>query len=225
MSAAWLQNLTDYVRKGGVVVLNAAQTKGLPAELLGIKLLGATAEADTARCLSPGEQPQDLSGQVFRYEKVELKGATTLIASMGGDPLITVNKLGKGRVVFSAIADLLGIDERVTPFAAHMLAHVFSAATPVRVTGDVEYLINRTSRGWVVTLINNNGVLKPQQGLAQVDRSASVTVSLSLRDQRITSAREWTSDRQLAVTTENNARGVALTIAPGGIAIVERSSH
>ncbi len=148
LSVAWLQNLTDYVRKGGVVVLNAAQTKGLPAELLGIKSLGATAEADTARCLSHGEQPQDLSGQVFRYEEVEFKGATTLIASMGGDPLITVNKLGKRRVVFSAIADLLGIDERVTPFAAHMLAHVFSAATPVRVTGDVEYLINRTSRGW-----------------------------------------------------------------------------
>ncbi len=77
----------------------------------------------------------------------------------------------------------------------------------------------------MVTLINNNGVLKPQQGLVQVDRSASVTVSLSLRDQRITNAREWTSDKQLAVTTENNARGVALTIAPGGIAIVELSSH
>ena len=81
----------------------------------------------------PVKTAQDLSGQMFRYEKVELKGASTLIAAANGDPLVTVNKVGKGSVVFSALPDLLGIDERVTPFAAHMLAHVFADATPVQV--------------------------------------------------------------------------------------------
>src|SRR6266498_3960126 len=46
-NGAWIQKLSDYVRKGGVVVVNAAQIKGLPLELLGIKSLGATAEADS----------------------------------------------------------------------------------------------------------------------------------------------------------------------------------
>ena len=28
------------------------------------------------------------------------------------------------------------------------------------------------AQGWVVTVINNHGVFKPQQGMAQVDRNA-----------------------------------------------------
>ena len=56
-------------RGGGTVVLNASQVKGLSQELLGIRLMGTTAEAHNARCLSPGETPQDLSGQIFLYER------------------------------------------------------------------------------------------------------------------------------------------------------------
>lgn len=221
-SSGWTQKLADYVRKGGVVIVNAAQVKGLPADLLGVRLLGSTSEADSARCLLKGEPAQDLSGQVFRYERVTAAGAEVMIEAANGDPLVTVNKLGRGKLVFCALPDLLGEDERITPFAAHLLAHVFSEATPITVEGDVEHLINRTERGWVVTLINNNGVFKPQQGMAQVDRSAAVTASLSLRGQLIQGAREWTGDQQLDVGMEGK---VTLKIAPGGIAIVELTTR
>lgn len=215
--AEWNASLNDYVRNGGIVVVNAGQIKNVPPALLGVRLTNATGEAEAARCLSPGEDAQDLGGQMFRYEKVELKGATTLIAAPNGDPLVTVNKVGKGSVVFAALPDLLGADERVTPFAAHMLAHVFAGATPVRVHGDVEYLINRTNNSWVVTLLNNNGVYKTQQGMAQVDRNAYVDVSISLRDEKIQSASDWISDAALKVQSEQ----VNVRIAPGGVAIVE----
>jgi hypothetical protein len=215
--AEWNQNLDDYVRGGGTMVVNAAQIKNVPQALLGVTLTNETAEADTARCLSPGEAAQDLSGQMFRYEKVALKGATTLIAAANGDPLVTVNKVGKGSVVFAALPDLLGEDERMTPFAAHLLAHVFADATPVRVSGDVEYLINRGNSGWIVTLLNNNGVYKTQQGMAQVDRNASVNVSISLPGGTIQTASEWISDAALKI----DANVVNLRIAPGGVAIVE----
>ncbi len=219
-SAEWLQKLNDYVRNGGTVVLNAAQLKGVPAQLLGVQLTNAFGESDTARCLAPGEDAQDLSGQMFRYEKAELKGATALITTSGGDPLVTLNKVGKGTVVLSLLPDLLGHDERVTPFAAHLLAHVFNDATPVKVSGDVEYLINRTANGWVVTLINNNGVFKPQQGLAQVDRNAYVSVTIGLRSGQIQSATDWITDRAL------NPANLTVSIAPGGVAVVElRTSH
>ena len=101
----------------------------------------------------------------------------------------------------------------MTPFAAHMLAHVFADATPVTVTGDVEYLINRTATGWVVTLLNNNGVFKTQQGMAQVDRSAYVTATIRVRNAKIQSATDWITDR--ALNPEN------IRIAPGGVAVVE----
>ncbi|MCU1263688.1 MAG: hypothetical protein JWM21_6 [Acidobacteria bacterium] len=221
-SKEWTQRLTDYVRKGGVVVLNSAQIKGLSAELLGVRLLGVKDEAHNARCLAQGEPPQDLSGQIFRYERVATSGSEVLMAVPTGDPLVTVNKVGRGKLVFVALPDLLGEDERVTPFAAHLLAHVFSEATPVAVDGDVEHLINRTEHGWVITLINNNGVMKPQQGMAQVDRRAVVTATVALRGQIIQSAREWTDDRSLEVNKQGK---VTVSIPPGGIAIVELSTR
>jgi hypothetical protein len=213
-SNEWIARLNDYVRNGGTVVLNAAQIKKLPEQFLGVRLLNDTGEAHNALCVAPGDEAENLKGQIFRYEKVELKGATALITAPSGEPIVTVNKVGKGSVVFVAVPDLLGEDERMTPFAAHTLAHVFADAAPVKVTGDVEYLINRTANGWVVTLLNNNGVFKPQQGMAQVDRSAYVTVTIS---GQIRSANEWISETALKI--ENGK--ATLQIPPGGLAIVE----
>jgi hypothetical protein len=219
-SAEWIQKLNEYVRNGGTLVLNAAQTKGLSEQLLGVRFTNGTAEADSARCLVPGETEAELNGQLFRYEKVELKGATTLISSSNGDPIVTVNKLGKGSVIFVAVPDLLGVDERMTPVAAHLLAHVFGAATPVKVRGDVEYVLNRTATSWVVTMLNNNGVMKPQQGMATVDRSAYVGVTISLNEQ-IQTATDWTTDKSLEVKTQNGQSTLNVQLAPGGIAVVE----
>ena len=213
-SDEWIRRLNNYVLNGGTVVLNAAQIKKLPEQFLGVRLLNATGEAHNASCLSPGEEPQDLKGQIFRYEKIELKGATTLISTLSGEPLVTVNKIGKGSVVFAGVPDLLGEDERITPFAAHMLAHVFEDAVPLKVTGDVEYLVNHTTNGWVVTMLNNKGVFKTQQGMAQVDRSAYVKVTIG---NQIKSATEWISGAPIKA---NNGI-VSLQIPPGGVAVVE----
>ncbi len=224
-SISWTKKISEYVRNGGTVVLNAGQVRGLDQELLGVRFIGVSAEAHNAHCLSPDEAEQDLRGQIFRYERIELKGAKVLIATTTGDPLVTFNKVGRGSVVFCALPDLLGEDERITPFAAHMLAHLFANATPVKVKGDVEYLVNRTDHGWVVTLFNNNGVFKSQQGLAQVDRSANVTATIRLDAQDIAVAQEWISDRIPEVKKETAGPGaVTVEIAPGGIAVVELRS-
>jgi hypothetical protein len=98
-----------------------------------------------------------------------------------------------------------------------MLTHVFTGVSPVRVSGDVEYLINRNDKGWVVTLFNNNGVNKPQQGMATVDRNAVVMATISLPGQRIRSASDWITDR----TLQTNGEVVSIKLAPGGIAVVE----
>jgi hypothetical protein len=219
-SPEWIQRLNDYVRNGGTLVLNAAQIKNIPEQFLGVRLINTTGEAHNARCLAPDEEPQDLKGQIFEYEKLELKGATPLITTLPGEPFVTVNNVGKGNVVFVGVPDLLGEDERITPFAAHLLTHIFAEATPLKITGDVEYLINRTSNGWVVTLLNNNGVFKTQQGMAQVDRTAYVNVTITLRGRQIQSATEWTSDTPLEV----NAGSISIQIAPGSLAIIELRS-
>jgi hypothetical protein len=213
-----VQRLTEYVRNGGTVVLNAAQTSGVPQGLLGVRSTNETVETDKARCLLPGDESEDLTGQLFRYEKVDLNGAQSLITTPDGAPLVTTNRVGKGKVIFCAVPDLLGEDERIVPLAAHLLAHIFVDATPVKVSGDVEYLVNRNDSGWVVTLLNNNGVYKPQQGMAQVDRTAYVNVTISVRGQQIQSANEWTEDKQLSLTGRDTLN---VRVAPGGVAVVE----
>ena len=214
-SNEWIARLSEYVRNGGTVVLNAAQIKKLPEQFLGVRLLNDTGLSHNAVCLLPDNEAESLKGQIFSYEKVELKGATAIMKVPSGEPIVTVNKVGKGSVVFVGVPDLLGKDERMTPFAAHLLAHVFVDAAPVKVVGDVEYLINRTANGWVVTLLNNNGVFKTQQGMAQVDRSAYVTATITMPGLR--RANEWTTDTALSPT--NNT--LSIQIAPGSLAIVE----
>jgi hypothetical protein len=219
---AWRGQFENYVRQGGVVILNTAQMKNLSPEFLGARLRGETAEADDARCLiSPDEAGADLSGQVFRYQRIEARGAKVLVETKTGDPLVISKQLGRGRVIFCALPDMLGEDERLTPFAAHLLAHLSADATPVRVNGDAEFLVNRNARGWVVTVFNNNGVLKPQQGLAQVDRSAYVEVKIDLRGKKIKGAQDWTTARPLEVVRENNQDAVKVKLTPGGVSIVE----
>ena len=213
----WTQKVTEYVEKGGVLVLNSAQAKPV-SHLTGVWITGATAEADQAKCLAPGESKQNLSGQMFRYDRIQTRGAAVLMAAPNGDPLVTVNKIGRGEVILVALPDLLGEDERITPFAAHLIAHLAADATPIRVEGDVEYLVNRNSRGWVVTIFNDNGVFKPQQGLAQIDRSAVATAQLSLRGEKLSRAVDWISEKALNVTA---SQSISIKIPAGGIAIVE----
>jgi hypothetical protein len=219
LSDAWANRITDYVVNGGTIVINAAQRENFSEPFLGVRSTNEFAEADSARCLLNDDGASNLSGQMFRYQIVRLDGAQTIVTSPNGDPLVTVNKRGKGSVIFCALPDLLGEDERMTPFAAHMLAHVFADATPVQVRGDAEYLINRTADSWIVTLLNNNGVFKPQQGLAQVDRSAYVTANISLRGQAIQSAVDWITDKSVVIKPASNQ--LSVNIAPGGVAIIE----
>ena len=84
---------------------------------------------------------------------------------------------------------------------------------------DLAYLRahGRNARGWVVTLINNRGVYKPQQGLAQVNRAESAEVTLGENGASFKRAAEWTTGSELKV----NGGTVSLSVPAGGVRIVE----
>jgi len=57
--------------------------------------------------------------------------------------------------------------------------------------------------------------------MAQVDRTAYVNVSITLRGEKIVSARDWIGDAALKA----DGSTVNLRIAPGGVAVVELKTN
>jgi hypothetical protein len=94
------------------------------------------------------------------------------------------------------------------------LRHVY---VPVAVRGKVEYLVNRTPRGWLVGLVNNEGVTKGNLTPTHVDRSKGQNVMVELKWGQARSASEWCTDRSLRV--QNNA--VLVPVPAGEVRIVE----
>ena len=87
---------------------------------------------------------------------------------------------------------------------------------PVEVSGDpLEYAINHTPTGWVVELVNNEGVAKRPESPAVVDPAAVAHVTLRPRVP-YSAAREWRSERDLP-----KGSTLPLEIGPGKSAFVE----
>ena len=64
----------------------------------------------------------------------------------------------------------LGTDGRPIPLLGLIMKELADAVTPIRVRGDVEWTLNRLADGgWLVGLLNNRGVLKPQHGVNPTD--------------------------------------------------------
>jgi len=72
-----------------------------------------------------------------------------------------------------------------------------------------------------VTLFNNRGVNKPQQGMAQVDRSKLEGVDILFRSGELKSASEWTTDAPLKINREGQDSRLSVEVPPGGVRIVE----
>ena len=68
-----------------------------------------------------------------------------------------------------------------------------------RPTGEIMHSFNKTKDGWLVSLFNQRGIDKTQNGIARVDRKQFVDVVLRTK-LNVTAAREMTEPRSLAVT-------------------------
>ncbi len=105
---------------------------------------------------------------------------------------------------------------RSTAIAEARLEKLVRETLPVEVLGDpIQYQINRTTRGWVVELINNAGVIKKPKEKAITDPSATARVVLRLKI-KCASAREWRSNRVYP-----SPRQIELTVGPGQSSFVE----
>lgn len=149
------QNYVDYVKNGGILLLNTVYKKDFPE------------------------------------------------FAAGGD-------YGKGKVI------VYGPDNKVEELKT-ILPALLRDLLPVTVDSDVEYIVNHNENGVVVTLINNNGVIKDWNKDAVYDPAGERTVTVTYTGEgRVKAANEWITDAPLAANKVQTVK-----IPSGDVAVIE----
>jgi len=220
IDSAFAEKLVAYVAEGGTLVINWKQIEDY-CQLFPDDFLGASVEPERRKAIS---SYSNLSGKVlheridFSYNAVTLPAkseAAIFTADSRRDPLVVVSPYGKGKVVLS-LPDFL--KERYSSgtmlnIFSDLLLHLSRSSLPLSVEGDVQFQVNRNSRGWVVALYNNYGMAAGrdwQNPMPAPDPKEDVMVTIKPK-QPFSSAREWFTCTQ----------GLTLNVPAGEVRIVE----
>ncbi len=96
------------------------------------------------------------------------------------------------------------------------LARLAQDSLPIEISGDaIQYQVNRTSRGWIIELINNAGVIKKKDQPAVVDPNAIARVRLRFK-LPCKSATELRANRM-----HENPNELEVSVGPGAVEFVE----
>lgn len=165
LTAAEGRRLAEYVERGGTLLIADAHLTGPGLAALNLPATEPSRVADGYRWLNDAAvQPSPR----FRYRPIP-PGGRVLATTTNGDTCCAAWDRGQGRLIWLSIPHGLSITKQAVPLVPRLIAHLTRGLMPVTVTGDVEWLVNRTERGWAVTLLNPAGDLKPQQGLFPTD--------------------------------------------------------
>jgi hypothetical protein len=215
LSAEWGKKLAEYIERGGTVVVSDDHVTGPGAADLKLPELAAVAEDNSIRWLPDN---RSVASQRYRYRPI--RGGTPLAATSNGDVIASLFDRGKGRLMFASVPRCLGVDVAATPLVALVLAHARQGLMPVAVDGEVEWMLNRTDKSWIVTLFNPAGSRKPQHGVVPTDYAQARTVRLRSR-QPWTKAREWFSETAVEVGRDADQSVATVVVPAGGVRIVE----
>jgi hypothetical protein len=182
-----LRNLTQYVRGGGIAVVNARQLPNDADALTGVHLTGGRGSASSAVWIPDGST---IDEDPFRYAEATPTSASVLARTPSGDPLVTGNAHGAGTVYVTTpdfLEDAAG--KRILRVGHRLIDRIQTSLALVDVRGpQIEYLVNEDGGRTIVTLVN-------------IDRTgAAWTGSLSFpMPAGAYTAREWI--RNVPVTT------------------------
>jgi hypothetical protein len=214
LSPEWGKKLAGYVEAGGTLVVTDGQMSGAGVAELKLPELGPRAEDVGFRWEPTGKA---VTSQRFRYRPIP--GGRPLATTAGG-AIASAFDRGQGRLVVLSVPLGLGIDGAAVPLVGLVLAHARQGLLPVEVQGEVEWLLNRTEKGWVVTLLNPAGPTRLQHGVGPTDyRQARPVVIRTAKP--ATGAAEWFTESPLQPTAAGGGSELRLTVPAGGVRIVE----
>jgi hypothetical protein len=236
VSSTGVPVLMQYLQDGGTLVVNVANNnQGIDPALLGVKLTGSTIVASQWVTGNATSNNGTLPATPYEIAAVDLAGAEVIACDGTGpdaNPVITRYRVGAGAVILTLVPHMIGFDERAHPALPWLMSGLLkNGLMPVEVrlpngdhlSGQIMFQVNKAKSGWVVMLMNNFGVDKTQSGIARVDRTKYVDVVIRTA-LPVTSAKEYTQPRDLALVTEEEGSATVTTVSvrvhPGDVQIV-----
>lgn len=217
ISPEWGRALGDYLRGGGTLVVTAGQLSGPGAGALAPPAPESWREAASFTFSVTGEAA---TSNVFRYAPLPERPGRVLARAPDGSPIAVSRRTGEGQLIVVNIPLGLGIDLRPVPLLGYLLRHLTQGLVPVRVGGDVEYVVNRLEGGgWLVSLLNNYGVIKPQHGLLPTNHRESRPVTLRAPFAVKRSA-EWITGGEVRWQEGRGGSTTEITVPAGGVRLV-----
>ena len=193
--------LEAYVRSGGTLVVSADQIDlgYVSAELAGVKF-GKDAYLDASH-VSDGTNLVFLL-DAYAVRSADATGARAVAwTDRAKRPVVFANNVGKGQVLSVACNRFLphnyencgGEDyrtqyERISSGRQtfELLKFIFrriqEESLPLRVSGDVQFGVNRTSKGLLLWLFNNKGVVKFFEEPEELDCAKTALVTVDLKN-------------------------------------------
>lgn len=163
LSAEWGRALREFMEKGGTLVVCDGTLSGPGVAELGLPAMEATAVTMDSFVWPPGGR---VASQIFRARPISAKAGDRVLALSDGKAIAVLTPRGAGRLVTVSVPLGLGIDDRPVPLLGWLMRNLTEGLMPVQARGDVEWLLNRLDDGrWVVVLLNNAGIDKPQHGI------------------------------------------------------------
>jgi hypothetical protein len=213
------QRLAKYVEDGGTLVVADGHLTGPGVAELSLPAAGVVKEAAQYRWLGGEANPS----QRFRYRPIEMvkKGDRALATASEGAVFCVVSDRGNGRLIYLSVPHGLSVTKQALPVLPQLLAHLRQGLMPIEVSGDVQWLVNRSATGWTVTLINPAGQVKPQQGITPTDYRENRNVVVRARVPLKTARDLLLPDATLQVEQKMGMADVKLTVQAGGVRVLD----
>ena len=216
LTAAEGDRLAAYVEGGGTLLLADGHLSGPGLDRMSLPRWGDGEEAEEYRWIPTNSRHRS---QRFRYRPIE--GGRALATTLDGKVFCASLDRGTGRLIVLSVPRGLGIDRAAMPVLAQLLAHLSRGLMPVEVAGGVEWMVNGTGDGWLVTILNPAGQAKPQQGITPTDFRESRAVRIRCAGP-VRSASDWLfPDEELTPRLEDGGAVVEAVVPAGGVRIVE----
>jgi hypothetical protein len=204
LSAEWGHALNEYVQRGGTLLVCDGSLTGPGVAELTLPAMEAQPVAADSFVWQKGGI---VASQAFRARPITTAAGDQVLATSNGRAIATMVSRGSGRLITVGVPMGLGVDDRPVPLLGLLMHGLTEGLLPVKAHGDVEWLVNRLDDGrWILTLLNNAGIDKPQHGITptrhEEERRVELSTAFKVREAKeliTNTAIPWTASPSILV--------------------------